>query len=340
MYGCNVEELVRRHVIFKHGTAGDWNKVFCEVCGDGSRRKGPRGGWLFSDGGDTAFYHCFNCGCNENFSVNREHPFSKGMRDVFDGFGIPRIDYNALLLQKQNGKVVPKEKRNVQYSYIELPDYFSPIEECDSKLAKDAKMFLRHNYALTPKDFSFYVSTGLTKSKDNKSKADAKRMAGRLVIPFFRYGKIIYFQARDILGKSTHKYISPNIQKHNILFNVDELDRISESPLYVVEGAMDAIHLNGVATLGNELSTFQCKMLQESKRRKILVPDFNGDSDKLCQQFIRNGWEISLPEYRTRVNDVSQAILTFGKLYVAHDIANTIKSADEANILVSYLNLK
>lgn len=341
MIDYNVEDLVRQYVNFRHGVASQgWNTVFCEVCGDGSRTKGPRGGWLFSDGGETAFYHCFNCGCNENFSTNREHAFSKGMRNVFDSFGIPSTDYNALLLKKKTDtKRAVSAKPKFSHTYIELPDHFSLLKDCDTEQAKFAKKFLRDNYALSTKHFSFYFATGITQSKDMKIRAEAKSFSGRLVIPYFKSGKLIYYQARDITGSSRMKYMSPEVPKKNILFNIDQLYRNTEEPLYVVEGAMDAIHLNGIATLGNELSTPQCDMLASSNRRKILVPDFKGDSAKLCEQFVENGWEVSFPEYRTKAKDVSEAVVNYGKLYTAYDIVKNVKSANEAGMLLKYMNL-
>ena len=76
MIDYSVEDLARKYVNFRHGISNGWNMTYCEVCGDGSRTKGPRGGWLFTDGGETCFYHCFNCGNKENFSTKREHAFS------------------------------------------------------------------------------------------------------------------------------------------------------------------------------------------------------------------------------------------------------------------------
>ncbi len=341
MIDYNVEELVRQYVNFRHGVASQgWNVVFCEVCGDGSRTKGPRGGWLFSDGGNTAFYHCFNCGCNESFSTNREHAFSKGMRNVFDSFGIPSTEYNGLLLK--NKTVAAKgtvNKPKVSHVFIDMPDHFSLLKDCDSEQAKAAKKFLRDKYALSTKHFSFYFATGITASKEMKDKAYAKSLSGRLVIPYFKSGKLIYYQARDVTGTHKLKYISPDIPKKNILFNIDQLYRSTDEPLYVVESALDAIHLNGIATMGNELSSAQRELLASSKRKKILVPDFNGDSSKLCEQFIQNGWSVSFPEYRTKAKDVSEAVVKYGKLYVAYDIVKNIKTADEANMIMKYMNL-
>lgn len=340
MINYNVEDLVRRYVNFRHGVASQgWNTVFCEVCGDGSRTKGPRGGWLFTDGGDTCFYHCFNCGVNENFSTNREHPFSKNMRNVFDRFGVPQTEYNALTIVKRKPTAKTNEDRpKIVHTYLDMPDYFIPLKDCTTDDAKEAKKFIRTEYGLSTKDYSFYFATGITKSTEMKERAEAKRLAGRLIIPYFKNGKLIYYQARDVTKDSKIKYISPSVPKSNILFNIDQLYRSTKDPLYVVEGAPDAIHLNGVATLGNELSSKQKELLSSSNRRKILVPDFKGDSNKLAEEFVECGWEISLPSYRNKCKDVSEAVVTYGKLYTAYDIVNNIKSSKEAGMLLTYMN--
>lgn len=339
MIDYNVEDMVRKYVNFRHGVAGEgWNVVYCEVCGDGSRTKGPRGGWIFSDGGESCFYHCFNCGCKENFSTQREHFFSKGMRNVFDSFGVPSNEYNGLLLKKTNSSKQKAEKKKYDHKIIEIPDYFALVKDLDAETAKPYKTFLKTEYGLTTKHYSFYYGTGKTIYKDKVISSEAKRYKGRLIIPYFKNGKMIYFQARDITNQSQLKYLSPDIPKNNILFNFDQLYRNTNEPLYVVEGAPDAIHLNGVSTLGNELSTPQKEFLTSCKRRKILVPDFKGDSNKLAEEFIDNGWEVSFPNYRTKFKDVSEAIVNYGKLYVAHDIVSHIKSPVEAKIMLSFMN--
>lgn len=345
MIDFNIEDLVRQYVIFRHGVASQgWNVTYCEYCGDGSRTKGPRGGWMFSDGGETAFYHCFNCGCNESFSTQREYPFSKNMPKVFDSFGIPSKDVNAIVLKsKNNGKKqknsISATMQSVVHKVIEIPDHFSFLKDCSDDGAKLAKSFLKKNYGLTTKHYSFMYGSGVTSSTDIKTKAEAKSLAGRLIIPYFKSGGMIYYQARDVTGASKLKYISPEIPKSSILFNIDMLYVNTDAPLYVTEGALDAIHLNGIAVLGNEISSKQRDMLKSSRRRKILVPDFNGDSAKLCEQFIENGWEVSFPEYRTSCKDVSESVIKYGKLYTANDIVTNIKSNAEAKMLITFMNV-
>lgn len=340
MMYSNVEELIRRYVNFRHGVAGGgWNVVYCEVCGDGSRTKGPRGGFTFNEGGEACSYHCFNCGCKESFSINREYPFSKGMRNVFESFGIEEREYNSLLLKK--GTATAQAKPKVQtHTIIEIPDYFKLLTELSSDEVKDYREFLKTEYALTIKSYSFYCSTGVTSSNIPKVINECKTLAGRLIIPYYKNGKMIYYQGRDITNKSKLKYLSPDLPKANILFNIDQLYRNTNEPLYVLEGAPDAIHLNGVATLGNELTSAQKTLLEGSRRRKVLVPDFKGDSNKLIDDFIDMGWDVSLPSYHKKFKDPSEAIVNYGKLYVAWDIVNNTKTADEAKVLLPFLNLK
>lgn len=340
MLDYNIEELVRKYVNFSYGVASQgWNTVYCEYCGDGSRKKGPRGGWLFADAGESCFYHCFNNGCEGSFSLNREYPFSKNMRAILDSFGIPQSEYTALLYAKKAGaKPVKKKEPSEVFKFIDMPDHFALLSEDISEEAKMVKKFLKKEYSLTTKNYSFYLATGKTKSEEPKQRAEAKSLAGRLVIPYFKNGKMIYYQARDITGKSKLKYISPNIPKSNIIFNIDELYRVTDAPLYVTEGAQDAIHLNGVATMGNELSTQQEALLQKSKRRKILVPDFKGDSNELIDRFVENEWSVAFPTYRYKHKDVSAAIVDYGRLFVVYDIVSNIKTSDEARIMALFMN--
>lgn len=341
MIDFNIEDLVRKYVNFRHGVANQgWNLVFCEYCGDGKRTKGPRGGWLFSDGGDTCVYHCFNCGCKESFSTNRDYPFSKEMRAVLDSFGIPSLEYNALLYVKSKDVKKKERPKHLNHTVLDIPDHFRLISEMETEDGKAYKSFLRTEYNLSTKHYSFYGATGETSSTDKKIISEAKSLKGRLVVPYFKNGKLIYYQARDITNLGKLKYLSPDIPKNNILFNIDQLHRSTTDPLYVVEGAFDAIHLNGIATLGNELSSAQKELFSGSNRRKILVPDFKGDSNKLIEDFIDAGWEISFPDYRSKCKDVCEAVVKYGKLYTAFDIVNNIKTADEANMLLAFLMKK
>lgn len=335
----NIESLVRQYVSFNYGVAGGgWNRVYCSVCGDGSRTKGPRGGWSFTNGGETAFYHCFNCGINESFSTEREYAFSKRMREVLDAFLIPKNEYTFLTLKADKTTISPIAKKTVSHKYIDMPLFFKPMNELANDDKKVYKTFLSDNYDIKLSDYSFFVSNLDVKFDTPENKAIAKSLKNRLIIPFFKNGKLIYYQARDITDTSKLKYISANVPKTNVLFNIDSLNLHTEAPLYVVEGPFDAINVNGVATLGNELTGAQVDLLRASKRRKVLIPDFNGDSNRLMEQFIDNDWEVSFPEYRHDASDVSKAIKRFGRIYTVTDIVKSIKSPEVARVMINLCN--
>lgn len=343
----NIEDVIRSHIHFRHGIAAEgWNVVYCEVCGDGSRTKGPRGGWLFSDGGCTAAYHCFNCGETCTVSTERQYPLSKTAPKVLSAFGIEKSAYGMLLLKNRKTSTDEKPYKPSKafiHADLPIPDYFYPLSTAPKSnvVAAAANEFLKTKYGLNKSDYYFYLSTGNSKSPSEHSMA--KSMLNRVIIPYFKNGKMIYFQGRDITGKSKMKYLSPEVQRSNVLFGIDNIFVNSEDPIYVVESAFDAIHLGGVATMENALTKDQIEILEKSPRRKIIVPDFNGSSYKMAETAVNLGWDISIPNYRSSCDDVSQSVLTYGRLYTFYDIYNNVKTGYAAQIalnLVKHKNLQ
>lgn len=340
---ANIEEVIRSHIHFRHGIAAEgWNSVYCEVCGDGSRTKGPRGGWLFSDGGSTAAYHCFNCGEKCTISTERQFPLSKTAPKVLTAFGIDRSSYAMLLLKnrKTGGDTQVRVSKAFVHNEIPIPDYFYALSQAPASnpVAAAANEFLKSKYGLNKNDYSFYLSSGTSKSPEMTSVA--KTMLNRVIVPYFKGSKMIYFQGRDITGKSKMKYAAPDVSRSNILFGMDTIFVQSNDPIYVVESAFDAIHLGGVSTMQNALTNEQIEILEKTPRRKIVVPDFNGDSFKLAETAIKLGWDISVPNYNNSCNDVSDAVLNYGKLYTFYDIHNNVKSGLQAEIALNLIKHK
>ena len=215
------EDLIRKYTNFTFGISGaGWNTTYCEYCGDGKRVQGPRGGWLFADGGNTAFYHCFNCGCNESFSLNREHKFSKNMMEILDAFGIPKTEYIVFILGKNVKNELPKT--SISYNSLELPDHFIHVDNADVDVRKQIRTFLKTNYDLKISDYGFYYGTGNTSSKNVEDRAIAGTFKHRLIIPFYHRGKVIYYQGRRLEEKGK-KYVNCSESKSGIFFGVDNL---------------------------------------------------------------------------------------------------------------------
>ena len=341
MIDKSIQDLVLDTVTFPNGMSSTgWSSCYCEVCGDGKRVKGPRGGWTFD--GDMAFYHCFNCGVDGNFDPNREHPFSKDMRRILDSFGIDKRSYNtvAFMHKKQDGADKKPEKKFIPIAFHDIPEHFYPLADAglDNVVAGQARRFIRDKYALSDTDYPFYLSTGISTSDDIRDVAKTKQLAGRIIIPYFKNGRMIYYQARALSSDAKMKYVNMDVPKTNILFNMDQLYKNIDAPLYIFEGAFDAIHVNGVATMENNLTSNQIELLSKSPRRKVIVPDRNSDSRKLIEVgVLSQGWGVALPEIGSNNKDLCEGILRFGKLHILNSLVKKTYYGAEAKLMSQFI---
>ena len=341
MIDKSLSDLVHSYVNFPQGTnPSGWSKCYCEVCGDGRRIKGPRGGWSFE--GDMAFYHCFNCGIDGNFDPDREFPFSKDMRSILDGFGVPQKEYNAIAYRNKvsSDKTDKKpEKKPNQLTFYPLPSHFYPLKDAPltNTVAGEARRWLIERYALTQDSYDFYLSTGIVEDDaDVRKKAHAKSLAGRLIIPFMKNGKMIYYQGRATNDINPKRYLNMDVPKTNVIFNMDALYKNRDRTLYVLEGVFDALHVDGVAVLENHMTSNQIELLEKSPRRKVIIPDRRGDSSRLIEQAIELGWGISRPEIGSGSKDICEGILKYGKLHVLNSIVNKTYYGKEAKMMANF----
>lgn len=335
----NFEELVREYVSFTCSPSNGWWPCYCEVCGDGSRTKGPRGGWLFQD--DMAFFNCFNQGCEGSYSPDRENPLSNGMYEALTAFGIPMKDYKLLQLKMRQSAGKPSAKveiRRVPVKTMPMPDHFYPLATApdSDRLADRAWAYLERR-KIDPLKYPFYLSTGVTdEGTDVREMVLAKGLKNRVIIPAFKDGALIYWQARDLTDKAKEKYLNPDVPRSNLMFGMDRLYETVKSPLFVTEGIFDAIHLNGVAVFDNKLTSQQAELLSRSPRRKVIVPDRKGDSKRLAEDAIRSGFGVSIPNWGGE-KDVNAAVIRYGRLYVAKSIVDNIKFGTAAKLVVGMM---
>lgn len=337
-----IEEVVKKYVPFPNSTRNGWHPVYCEVCGDGSRTQGPRGGWKFD--GETAGYNCFNCGIHGSFTPEEEYPMSKDMKHILLSFGIPKKEYSKILfrIRESDPSFTPKEKTEqdnlmdqMLSKAMEFPDYLIELDKnLDSEIGKKSLNFLEAKL-INYKDYPFFLSTGITKSKNPTDKSNAKITAGRLVIPIFYRDKLLLLQARDLLGKSKNKYINIG-SSSNTIYGLDSLDP-KHKYIMVTEGFWDAFHLNGVSVITNNVSSFQIKLLNNFEKDKVVVPDRMGDYNTLAIRGVKNGWGISAPKEFRNVKDVTDAIKKYGKLYALHTFMKNVTLGDKAQLFLKNL---
>lgn len=117
--------------------------------------------------------------------------------------------------------------------------------------------------------------------------AEEGRYRGRVLIPIVEDPEIVYFVARDFLGRDKkYKYLNPRpeeIRKKagQVLFNFDRARR--HSPVVLVEGVFDAISVGStaMAMLGKTLSAGQRTKLVDANVKHLLII---GDRDVSIQE--------------------------------------------------------
>lgn len=337
-----VEEVVRKVVDFPNGSNGSWNAVYCAVCGDGSRTKGPRGGWKFE--GENAAYNCFNCGIKGAFSPEEEIPMSTHMKEIFTAFGIPKREYAKILFRVRDAdkSFTPLKKKEevdpfsiLKEKSFELPDYLIPLNECEGDPRYEKSLELLEKKCIDHRLHTFYLSTGKTESTNPQNKINAKITLNRLIIPITMGDRVLLLQARVLSGKHKNKYINIGTIS-NCLYGIDSL-REDHKYIFVTEGYWDAVHVNGVATITNQLTKPQVQMLESIDKPKVVVPDRNGDYNVLAEKAVEQGWGIAAPRELKNYKDVTQAVRKYGRLYVIHALMNSVTFGDKAKLVIKSL---
>jgi hypothetical protein len=144
----------------------------------------------------------------------------------------------------------------------------------------------------------------------------------RVIIPFRYEGKIVGNTARKVRdGKP--KYLSD--QHPFFVFNVDN-QPAEHKYVFVVEGPFDAISVDGVALLTNEISDQQARIINNIGKEIIVIPDQDKAGTILIDQAKELGWSIAFPTWNDTVKDCADAVLKYGKLFVVVDAIKTATS--------------
>lgn len=317
-----LEDLIKDRLFLTKVSTKGWYRVLCKVCNDHGR-KGKRAGFRF-DNGVTGF-SCFNCGTTAKNEPGE--PISKNFKSILNAFGIDnselaQFSLSALENHVDFSKVKQDKPKNYEPREIEKPEHFQLVSEFpDDPWAKEMVEYLRDR-KVDPQSHPFMFSTD-------------PRWKGRLIIPVYKNGRLIFYQGRDLTETRKDKYISCDVEKQNIIFGFDRLFTHMDDRLYVTEGFFDALPLNGVAIFGNTLTEGQKYWLERSPRDKVLIPDRWGYGKKgpvLANQFIDMGWGLSLPDFGNEIKDINSAICKFGRLYTFYEIGRSVVEGDLAKM--------
>jgi DNA primase len=165
-----------------------------------------------------------------------------------------------------------------------------------------------------------------------------QRFINRIIIPFYRNQKLIFWQARSIIKNDKNRFDNAPVSREAVLFNFDQLKSYTTTPLFITEGVFDAMMLDGVALLSSTLNPAKEKLLSESKRRLVFVIDKDKNGGELAKRVLDRGWEIVFSPDGT--DDVNHSVQRFGLSWTIYEMMRSIRGNDAAAKLAIELNCR
>lgn len=310
----DLESLIRRYISLGRPSPKGFETVKCAKCNDYK----ARGGFKFEAG--NFGYSCFNCGAKARYNSDTNN-LSSPMREILIAFGIPDGEIEkcvslSFFKEKNTATSTEPVKKHLELPLTEapLPAMSVLISTDDSPWCEVAREYLKGR-GISPTDTPFYVS-------------DNEKWVCRVIIPYIFREKIIYWQARSMDELVTPRYKNPSVEKENVFFNMDEIYRHTDEPLFVTEGPLDALSIgkNAVALLGSTLSEFRERELKKAaaRRKVIFVIDKNSNGYKLGQRVLKHDnleWYVTC--FPDNVDDSNHALQKYGRLWMVNHVTST-----------------
>ena len=284
-----------------------FNAPCCHHNGHSVDNRG-RGGLISNPDGGIS-YHCFNCGFKASWQPGRN--FSHKLRRLLQWMGAPDDIINKVALE------VMRENEGVQAQdrIAELPSFNTvPLPEDAIKITNITD-FNKYSLAV----LEYMAQRGLNLDDTDYYWASSLGYRDRLIIPFYYEGNIVGWTGRSVLPDKKPKYLT-EVQP-GFVYGLDE-QRFNKVFAIVCEGQIDAIHVEGCALGGSEVSDQQAMLLNRLQKQIIVVPDRDKAGSKLVERAIELGWSVSLPNWPHDVNDIGDAVDKYGRLYTLHSIAS------------------
>jgi hypothetical protein len=323
-----VNETVLTYLPSKRKTTpSGWTSFNAPCCHHNGHSADTRGrGGLISNPDGGVSYHCFNCGFKASWQPGRN--FSHKLRKLLQWIGAPDdiINKVALEVMRENEGVEAKTRiaQLPTFNTVPLPDTARKLQDwadycalepggVDKNLMKIFEYMKERNLYID--DTNYYWTPDLG-------------YRDRLIIPFYYEGRVVGWTGRSVLPDKKPKYLT-EVQP-GYVYGIDE-QRHNKVFAIVCEGQLDAIHVEGCALGGSEISEQQAMILNRLQRQIIVCPDRDKAGSKLVEQAIELGYSVSLPDWADGINDIGDSVARYGRLYTLHSIA---VSAEESPLKI------
>lgn len=312
-------------------TASGWysfNAVCCHHNGQSQDKRG-RGGLIQKpDGGFS--YSCFNCGFKTSFTPG--HALSFKLRKLLGWLGVDQHDIELLNLESLRQRSLVDRTNTVIKRKI--PE-FKTLSLDEDLVLLDSKNPEHTHYIkyLSGRGINYQEYPYMVPKFDQNLRRDF------ITIPFTYDGRIVGHTNRYLAStRSQLKYLSE--QQPGYVFGTDLQD--PEWPrCIVVEGIFDALSINGLGVLHNEISTEQAELIKSLNREVIVVPDQDKAGLKLIESALDHGFSVSIPNWPTDIKDVNDAVKRCGQITTLLSILeNSERSRIKIEMAVKHLKRK
>ena len=297
-----------------------FNAPCCQHRGH-ARDTRKRAGIMFSEG---VVYNCFNCKYTASWQPGRT--LTEKFKTLCRWLGANDDEIKHLVFEALKTESLDYEPEHfvekVKFTKKELPEGALPLVEwLDAKLDAEQEQQLISVV-------EYVVKRGYDPLSGYFYWSPMPGFADRVIIPFLYEGVVVGNTARKVKdGKP--KYLSD--QHPFFVFNVDAQDPLNKY-VFVCEGPFDALAVDGVALLTNEISQQQAHIINQLGKEVIVIPDQDQAGLMLIKQAIDYDWSVAFPNWSKDVKDCADAVEKYGKLFVTVD---AIKTSQRGEIKIS-----
>ena len=333
------EDVIRSNFQLGAPNAKGWHSLRCPVCGD----KQKRAGFIFNSG--SWGFNCFRGRCMHRVRYNdtvSSSDVAPAIDKLFSSVGLREEDWTHLFFDAMftNKKIVipDKPKQIVDPKEVKLPFGAHKLLEANPDNVKtEWAIDYLMNRGVDPQGLTYYVTNAIPPK-------DMLDFRNRVIIPFYYKGKLIFFQGAwtNPDRKTKLKYLNvKDAERESVFFNMDELDRETDEPLFIIEGVFDALWFhNAVSCLSNTLTEQQIARLKKCGRRIIMIPDHDKAGAAMVKTAIAQNWDVSNPDWSSDIKDTDDAVRRYGKLQTVKTIMDAILTTEfEKQLLIETLIL-
>lgn len=279
-----------------------------------------RGGLRFDQG---VVYNCFNCKFTASWQPGR--PLTEKFKSLCRWLGASDDDINTMIFEAMKTEspdyVHTSTEPKIEFTDKPLPDGCLPLHEW---IQVEDEEIEQHVSAVV----EYLVDRGFDPLSEYFYWSPDPGFANRVIIPFTYQGRVVGNTARKVT-EGRPKYVSD--QHPHFVFNYDN-QTDSQKYVFVLEGPFDAISVDGVAVLTNDIAEQQARIINSLGAKVIVIPDQDKAGLVLIDKAIEYGWSVAFPNWEDDIKDAADAVRRYGKLFV---IVDAIKTAQEGEIRIT-----